>query len=237
MCKGRIVRFLLCKIQVEVDECCHKVGLARTHRKAEYIVWVVHSIEDTIEDAVKIYILRLLHHSLAQSIGNRFPFLVLQRSKLIECHSGRRFFEYSACYGRQLHIIYVIVGESIELALLKKNCKRQVLTFNLQIQVRLDGIHLCITHLTLLLNVSYERQGRTICVRKPFIALVCDYIVEHLFYLLILFVYEGLLAYLPMTFLASCYFFYRHYFSVSLSRSFTFTSKAMAILSKVCRSG
>ena len=78
MCKGRIVRFLLCKIQVEVDECCHKVGLARTHREAEHIVGVVDTVEDAVEDAVEINVLRLCHHRLAQIIGKGFSLTVVQ---------------------------------------------------------------------------------------------------------------------------------------------------------------
>ena len=78
------------------------------------------------------------------------------------------------------------MGERVELTLLEKLCKRLGLALYLQIQVRLDGIHLGITHLASQLDVSYERQSRAVGALKPFIALVSDYIVEHIISFLIL---------------------------------------------------
>ena len=76
MGKGWVIRFISGKIQIQVDECRHQIGLSRPHGETEQVVCIGHPIEGLLEEYFIINTLRVFADLLFQHFGNLFPAVI-----------------------------------------------------------------------------------------------------------------------------------------------------------------
>ena len=107
----RIIWFALGKIEVEIDECCHQIGLTGSHRKAEQIVGIGHIVENLLEGCFIVYLVGMLLDILFEFRRNLIAFLVLQSRILEQCHSCLVDTKYLACSLCQFYLANIGIIE------------------------------------------------------------------------------------------------------------------------------
>ena len=75
--KSRIFRFILGKIEIEIDECCHQISLASSHRQTKEVVGIGDSVEYLLEYGLVVYLVSMLLDILLQFRSQLLAFLVV----------------------------------------------------------------------------------------------------------------------------------------------------------------
>ena len=78
MCKRRVARFVLGKIQIQINECSHQIGFPSTHWQAEKIICIVYAIKYLFENSFAINAGIMLLNNFLQFGCNLIPVLVFQ---------------------------------------------------------------------------------------------------------------------------------------------------------------
>ena len=104
MRKGKIVRLILRKIQIQIDERRHQVGFTCTHRQTEKIICVRDAIENLFECRLVIYFVCVLLDIFLQFRRKLFAVLILETCVLEERNSGGCCVEYLTSRLGQFHL-------------------------------------------------------------------------------------------------------------------------------------
>ena len=172
----RVHRLVLGKVEVDVDEGSHQIGLARSHRKAEEVIGISYLVENILQHLLTVYLSRMMTNELLQLRGYLLAVAVFLPAILIESQRRRVLHHRLASLG--IDFLGIHVGD-IKHTLGKQLPQRLPLASYLEIQISLDGINLGIAHHAPLADIADEVAHGTVGRLVPQVSFVLYKWIEH----------------------------------------------------------